>query len=36
MYRGVGVSMSRSCFVNAVFFSAFEFFKKQINSLEDT
>jgi hypothetical protein len=35
MYRGVGVSMTRSCFVNAIFFSAFEFFKKQINALED-
>lgn len=35
MYRGVGVSMSRSCVVNAIFFSAFEFLKKQINALED-
>lgn len=35
MYRGVGVSMSRSCFVNAIFFSAFEFLKKHINALKD-
>jgi hypothetical protein len=35
MYRGVGVSVSRSCIVNAIFFSAFEFFKKQINALKD-
>ncbi|KAJ3543722.1 hypothetical protein NM208_g3427 [Fusarium decemcellulare] len=35
MYRGLGVSMSRSCVVNAIFFSSFEFVKKHINSLED-
>jgi len=35
MYRGIGVSMSRSCVVNAIFFSAFEFLKKHINALED-
>ncbi|KAH6645792.1 mitochondrial carrier domain-containing protein [Truncatella angustata] len=35
MYRGLGVSMARSAAVNAVFFSAFEFFKKKINKLED-
>jgi hypothetical protein len=35
MYRGVGVSVSRSCIVNAIFFSAFEFFKKHINAIED-
>ncbi|ETS78760.1 hypothetical protein PFICI_08613 [Pestalotiopsis fici W106-1] len=35
MYRGLGVSMGRSAAVNAVFFSAFEFFKKKINNLED-
>ncbi|KAF2201980.1 mitochondrial carrier [Delitschia confertaspora ATCC 74209] len=34
MYRGLGVSMSRSCVVNAIFFSAFEFMKKRINSLQ--
>jgi hypothetical protein len=36
MYRGIGVSMSRSCVVNAIFFSAFEFLKKNINAMEDT
>ncbi|KAI0439759.1 mitochondrial carrier protein [Xylaria telfairii] len=36
MYRGLGVSMGRSAAVNAVFFSAFEFFKKRINALKDT
>ncbi|CZT06340.1 related to CARNITINE/ACYLCARNITINE TRANSLOCASE [Rhynchosporium graminicola] len=35
MYRGLGVSMGRSCVVNSIFFSAFEFIKKQINSVED-
>ncbi len=30
MYRGLGVSMSRSCVVNAIFFSSFEFIKKRI------
>ncbi|KJZ80221.1 hypothetical protein HIM_00071 [Hirsutella minnesotensis 3608] len=30
MYRGLGVSMSRSCAVNAIFFSSFEFIKKRI------
>jgi len=35
MYRGLGVSMSRSCVVNAIFFSSFEFIKKHINDLED-
>lgn len=30
---GLGVSMSRSCVVNAIFFSAFEFTKKRINRL---
>jgi solute carrier family 25 carnitine/acylcarnitine transporter 20/29 len=33
MYRGLGVSMSRSCVVNAIFFTAFEFSKKRINRL---
>ncbi|KAI0878484.1 mitochondrial carrier protein [Hypoxylon argillaceum] len=36
MYRGLAVSMGRSAAVNAVFFSAFEFFKKRINALKDT
>lgn len=35
MYRGLGVSMGRSCVVNAVFFSSFEFLKKRINTLSD-
>lgn len=35
MYRGLGVSMARSCVVNAIFFSSFEFIKKQVNALED-
>lgn len=35
MYRGLGVSMGRSCVVNAIFFSSFEFIKKRINTLED-
>ncbi|KAJ4215365.1 hypothetical protein NW759_009786 [Fusarium solani] len=35
MYRGLGVSMTRSCVVNAIFFSSFEFIKKHIDSLED-
>ncbi|KAK4190009.1 putative solute carrier [Podospora australis] len=35
MYRGLGVSMGRSCAVNAVFFSSFEFLKKQIKAMDD-
>jgi len=35
MYRGLGVSMARSCVVNAIFFSSFEYIKKHINALED-
>ena len=35
MYRGLGVSMARSCAVNAVFFSSFEFLKKRIKALDD-
>ncbi|SPQ27613.1 492a95f5-a562-4e36-9aec-595c4dd8e970 [Thermothielavioides terrestris] len=35
MYRGLGVSMGRSCAVNAVFFSSFEFLKKRIKSWDD-
>ncbi|KAI9643920.1 hypothetical protein NHQ30_007271 [Ciborinia camelliae] len=35
MYRGLGVSMGRSCVVNSIFFSAFEFIKKNINALPD-
>lgn len=32
MYRGLGVSMARSCVINTIFFSSFEFVKKQINN----
>ena len=35
MYRGLGVSMARSCVINAIFFSSFELVKKRINGLED-
>lgn len=35
MYRGLGVSMGRSCVVNSIFFSVFEFIKKNINALDD-
>lgn len=35
MYRGLGVSMGRTCLVNSVFFTAFEFVKKQIIALDD-
>lgn len=35
MYRGLGVSMARSCTVNAIFFSSFEYIKKRVNALED-
>jgi len=30
---GLGVSMGRSCVVNAIFFTAFEFTKKRINRI---
>ena len=35
MYSGLGVSVARSCIVNAVFFSSFEFLKKRIKALDD-
>jgi len=35
MYRGLGVSMGRSCVVNSIFFSSFEFIKKKINEMDD-
>lgn len=35
MYRGLAVSMSRSCVVNAIFFSSFEFIKKRIKTMDD-
>ena len=34
MYRGIGVSMSRSCVINMIFFSVFEMMKKKVNRLE--
>ena len=34
-YRGLGVSMARSCLINTIFFSSFELIKKRINSLPD-
>ena len=33
MYSGIGVSMARSCLINTIFFSCFEFVKKRINQL---
>lgn len=35
MYRGIGVSLARSCVVNALFFSSFEFLKKRIKAISD-
>lgn len=35
MYRGLGVSMGRSCVVNAIFFSSFELIKKRIKTMDD-
>ncbi len=32
---GLGVSMARSCLINMIFFSSFEFVKKRINILKD-
>ena len=32
---GLGVSMARSCVINTIFFSSFEFIKKRINALPD-
>lgn len=31
-YRGLGVSMARSCILNAVFFSSYEYIKGSVNS----
>ena len=31
---GLGVSVLRSCVINAIFFSNFEFLKKRINALD--
>jgi hypothetical protein len=35
MYRGLGVSISRSFVFYAIFFSSFEFIKKHIKELDD-
>jgi hypothetical protein len=35
MYSGLGVSMARSCAVNAVFFSSFEFIKRKIKTMDE-
>jgi hypothetical protein len=35
MYRGLGVSMMRSCAVNAIFFSSFEFIKNSLLNLKE-
>ncbi|KAL8938872.1 MAG: hypothetical protein Q9211_003008 [Gyalolechia sp. 1 TL-2023] len=35
MYRGLGVSMARSCLINTIFFSNFELIKKRINNLPE-
>ncbi|MDI1487356.1 MAG: hypothetical protein OHK93_006625 [Ramalina farinacea] len=35
MYSGIGVSMTRSCLINTIFFSSFEMIKKRINTLPD-
>ncbi|KAI5360076.1 Putative mitochondrial carrier protein [Septoria linicola] len=34
-YRGLGVSVLRSCIINMIFFSNFEFMKRKINALDD-
>lgn len=34
-YRGLGVSVLRSCIINMIFFSNFELMKKRINSMDD-
>ena len=35
VFLGLGVSMARSCLINMIFFSSFEFVKKRINNLPD-
>lgn len=35
MYRGLGVSMARSCAINAMFFSSYEYLKKTIKALPE-
>lgn len=34
IFVGLGVSVLRSCIINAIFFSNFEFLKKRINALD--
>jgi len=34
-YRGLGVSMARSCILNAVFFSSYEYIKGSVNTFVD-
>jgi hypothetical protein len=34
-YRGLGVSMTRSCILNSVFFSSYEYIKKRVNEFVD-
>ncbi|KAI5840657.1 mitochondrial carrier domain-containing protein [Morchella snyderi] len=33
MYRGLGVSMTRSCLLNSVFFSSYEYIKRRVDSI---
>lgn len=33
-YRGLGASLTRTCIINMIFFSVFEFLKKEINALD--
>ncbi|PWW78733.1 mitochondrial carrier [Tuber magnatum] len=33
MYRGLGVSMARTCIVNSVFWSTYEFIKRRVDSI---
>ncbi|KAA8895480.1 mitochondrial carrier domain-containing protein [Sphaerosporella brunnea] len=35
MYRGLGVSMTRSCILNSVFFSSYEYIKQRVNEFVD-
>lgn len=33
MYRGLGVSMTRSCILNSVFFSSYEYIKRRVDAI---
>lgn len=35
MYRGLGVSMTRSCILNSVFFSSYEYIKGKVNNFTE-